>query len=136
MAQQEFKREEKLKRQKIIGRLFKDGQSMGMYPLRLIWAPVSEKQGEAPVQIAVSIPKKKFPRAVDRNRLRRQIREAYRLNKGWLYRRQSASNQQFALMVLYVAKEPAPYAVLEAALQRALRRWSKEVAPPSNNDKV
>lgn len=120
-----FQREERLKSQKIIGSLFKDGQSFGQYPLRLIWKPLEDTNGGALIQFTVSVAKKKFPHAVDRNRLRRQVREAYRLQKHVLIERLDPEKPGYAIMALYTAKEPLPYAEIFQSMERALRRLTK-----------
>lgn len=123
-----FKREERLKSRKVIGELFKGGKSFGQYPLRLIWVEQEEKVGDFPVQISVSVPKKKFPKAVQRNHLKRKIREAYRLNKPRLHRKLAGQEKQYAWMVLYVAKEKLPYAEIEKSMQRMMGRFAKMVS--------
>ena len=80
-----FKRAERLKSRKVIEQLFKQGQSFAQYPLRIVWVEMAEPRSEFPAQFALSVSRKKFKRAVDRNRIRRLVREAYRLNKHVLY---------------------------------------------------
>jgi ribonuclease P protein component len=75
-----FRKTEKLSNIRQIGRLYQEGHSFVSGPLRVnyLFCPDSEDQG---VQVLIAIPKKRFRRAVHRNRLRRLIREAYRLHK-------------------------------------------------------
>ena len=120
-----FRREEKLKSWSAIGRMFKEGQSFGQYPLRFVWLPMEAGSADFPVQFTVSVPKKKFKKAVDRNRLRRQIRETYRLHKQVLYRNLDPTQQVYALMVIYVAKDMLEYPEIENNMNRGLRRLSK-----------
>lgn len=120
-----FRREEKLKSWSAIGRMFKEGQSFGQYPLRFVWLPMEAGSAGFPVQFTVSVPKKKFKKAVDRNRLRRQIREAYRLHKDILYRNLDPNQKVYALMVIYVAKDMLEYYEIENNMNRGLRRLSK-----------
>jgi ribonuclease P protein component len=80
-----FKRGERLKSRKVIEQMFKRGQSFAQYPLRIVWVDMEERRSDFPAQFALSVSKKKFKRAVDRNRIRRLVREAYRLNKHVLY---------------------------------------------------
>jgi ribonuclease P protein component len=124
-----FKKAERLKSLKVIGGLFKDGQSFGVYPLRLFWSalpPLANGSG-APVQFTVSVAKKNFKSAVARNRIKRQVREAWRLNKHRLYRRLEGSQQQYACMVLYVAKENLPTAQIDKAMQTMLHLFYKKI---------
>ena len=75
-----FKKEERLCNIKLIEKLYHTGSSFLVYPFRIIWLS-SETNSEFPVQVLISVPKKKFKRAVDRNLLKRRIREIYRLHK-------------------------------------------------------
>lgn len=105
--------------------MFKEGQSFGQYPLRFVWLPMEADQAAFSAQFTVSVPKKKFKKAVDRNRLRRQIREAYRLNKHLLYHNLENSDKVYALMVIYVAKDGLEYNEIEVNMNRGLRRLGK-----------
>ena len=107
--------------------MFKKGKSFGQYPLRLIWVEQTEKTSEFPIQFAVSVPKKKFPKAVQRNHLKRKIREAYRLNKPRLFKKLEEHDKQYAWMVLYVGKEKLPYTEIEKSMQRMIGRFVKNV---------
>ena len=122
-----FKRAERLKSRKVIGQLFKTGKSFGQYPLRLIWVERASTQpdDEFPIQFAVSVPKKKFPKATQRNHIKRKIREAYRLQKPRLYQKLAGHESRYAWMVLYVAKEKMPYAEIEKSMQRVVGRFVK-----------
>lgn len=121
-----FKKEEKLKRRKVIQGLFKEGQSFGQYPLRLVWMEVTEREGTFPVQFTASVPKKRYKKAVDRNKLKRKIREAYRLHKHKLYRVFEGEDKQYAFMVIYVAKEQESFAKIEWAMKKMIRRFTRD----------
>ena len=81
-----FKKEERIVSNLLIETLFEKGnsQSLSAYPLRAVYLRTEHREGCAPVQLLISVPKKKFKHAVDRNRGKRQIREAYRKNKALL----------------------------------------------------
>ncbi len=140
-----FKRAERLKSRKTIERMFKEGKSFGMYPLRLVWLAVGEgsppqpplEGGRSlpPVQFTVSVPKRNFKSAVARNRIKRKVREAWRLNKHWLYERLQGVEGQLAFMVLYTAKEDMPYPEIEAAMRRMNQRFLKKNFPNPANPK-
>lgn len=78
-----FSKEERIVSKKQIDRLFAGhgSHSKAAFPLRAVYVVEECGSGRAPVQVLVSVPKRKFRHAVDRNRVKRQIREAYRLNK-------------------------------------------------------
>lgn len=113
-----FAREERLKSRKLIGKLFTEGQSFAVFPLRIIFLKSAEGAG---VQAAFSVSKRHFKHAVQRNRIKRQMREAYRLRKNQL----SDTTGQISLMVLYTAKEPLPYARIGEAMGRLLKKINR-----------
>lgn len=119
-----FTRNERLKRKKRIKELFDSGHSFGMYPLRAVWKAVEQNPSNCPAQMAVSVPKKRFPSAVARNRIRRQVREAYRLHKQLL----DPSNPPAALMILYTGQEALPWTDIEPAMIRLLKKLNKILA--------
>ncbi len=92
-----FKKAERLKSRKVIELLFKDGKSFGAYPLRLVFLKNEEPRSNAPVQFTVSVPKRSFKSAVARNRIKRKVREAWRLNKHWLYEKLEKTEGQISL---------------------------------------
>jgi len=122
-----FKKGERLKRRKLIGRMFnREGNSFAVYPLRIIWLE-AELDSDFPAQFTLSVPKRAFPKAAHRNVLRRRIREAYRLNKHQLYDTIEADEKQYAIMLIYTAREPLPYADVEKAVQKIIRKFIKKV---------
>lgn len=121
-----FRREERLKSRKTIDSLFRSGQSFGQFPLRVVWMEMETPLGTSPVQFALSVPKKKFKRASDRNRIRRIIREAYRLQKTKFYDHLPGQLEQLAMMVIYTGKEMPDYQTIETAMKQLLRRLAKK----------
>ena len=82
---------------------------MSKYPLRLVYVPVNLPE-EEPIKMGVSVSKKYFKKAVDRNYFKRVLRETYRLNKHLL---QPAGDQRYAFMFFYQTSERLPYAEIE-----------------------
>jgi ribonuclease P protein component len=114
-----FPKEERLCSKKLITELFAKGSSFNMYPLRFVL--IRHPQPEvSPPQVLISVSKKYFKKAVDRNRLKRQMREAYRLNRYILQ-----ANGQFAIQVLgiiYIGKEKSPFNLIRKKLNLGLER--------------
>ena len=83
MAAPTFRKQERIVSTRLMEMLFGKGgsRSLAVYPLRAVYLQTEHQQGCAPVQILISVPKKRFKHAVDRNRVKRQIREAYRHHK-------------------------------------------------------
>lgn len=112
---QTFKKTERLKSKRIIDDLFRSGHSIRAYPIRLLWME-TELPGDVPVQFSVSVPKRNFKNAVDRNLLKRRMREAIRLNKSKLCETAGMNGRQYALMVLYSAKEITAYDLIASKI--------------------
>lgn len=82
-----FRKRERLVSRLLIEQLFGTpaSRSLAQFPLRVVFHLRQRGEGDEPVQMLVSVPKKRFKHAVDRNRVKRQVREAYRRNKQQLY---------------------------------------------------
>ncbi len=74
-------------------------------------------------QLAISIPKRNFKTAVARNRIKRQVREAYRLGKADFYKKLQVGGQPIALMLILVAREMPEYCDIEAAIGKMIRKF-------------
>ena len=119
-----YPKKEKLKSQKQIERLFSEGQSIGVYPLRMVYLKCDFTQ-ETLIKTGVSVSKRNFKRAVDRNRIKRLLREAYRLNKPESFNNISSS---FTLMILYIGKEEIDFIVIEKKMKKLLETFSKKAS--------
>ena len=100
-----YPKQEKLKSKTTIDLLFSQGKSVSKFPLRLVYCPVDLPQGES-IKMGVSVSKKYFKKAVDRNYFKRVLRETYRLNKTVLLQN---TNQKFAFMFFYQTKDRLSY---------------------------
>lgn len=130
-----FKKEERLKSRKRIKQLFSGGNSYAVYPLRLVWLPIEEGAVDVPVQFALTVAKKRIRRASHRNRIRRRIREAWRLNKHDLYKKIEDSPSSFAFMVLFTGKEEdSTFQNIERAMQTILQRFPKKMRARHNQN--
>lgn len=110
-----FGREERLKSEKIIEQLFKEGKAVHSNCLTLVYLPI-QLSVKNPVQAMFSVSKRHFKQAVDRNRLKRQLREAYRLQKNTFYEKVSGAEKQLAICFVYKSKTKNPYAQIVAEM--------------------
>ena len=115
---------ERLKSKKTIDSLFSKGKSIFLYPFRIKYLPASEFNIHKN-QFMVTVPKRLFKRAVDRNLLKRRIREAYRLNKP-LYLSENESGDFLLIAYIYVAKEIHDFDLIQSKLIESLKRLKKD----------
>lgn len=119
-------KEERVTGEKRIEKLFTDGQSFIAYPLRVVFI-VYECEKRYPISILISIPKKRLRLAVERNRMKRLIREAYRLNKHLFDGECLQEGQALDMAFIYVKNEMAEYAAIEKGVKKALREVSLQL---------
>ena len=100
-----YPKSEKLKSQKTIDLLFSDGKSVSKYPLRLVYRKMETHQEET-LKFGVSVSKKYFKHAVDRNYYKRVLRETYRLNKHLFVEKLT---DKYAIMFFYQTKDRLNY---------------------------
>lgn len=116
-------KQERLKSRKLIDGVFAKGLSVSSYPLRLVWVEAA-LQTTYTAQLAISVPKRNFKHATNRNTLKRRIREAYRLNKAAIYNILQQQNKQYALVLIYTGREAADYALIEKKLLILLQKFA------------
>ena len=104
-----YSKKDKLKSKKSIEQLFAQGQSVSAFPLRLVYLPTTFDDGVI-AKTGVSVSKRSFKHAVDRNRIKRLMREVYRLNKAVYFNNMTT---QYAFMILYIGKEIPPITKLQ-----------------------
>lgn len=118
-----YPKSEKLKSKKTIGLLFSEGQSVSKYPLRLVYVE-NTLENEELIKFGVSVSKKYFKNAVDRNYLKRVLRECYRLNKNII---QESVDKPMALMFFYQSKEVLSYQEINEKTIRLFEKFSNKM---------
>ena len=121
-----LKKNERITSKLLLGQLFssKDAKAVTAYPIRAVALEVDRHAGCAPVQILFSVSKRHFKHAVDRNRVKRQLREAYRLNKGMLP--DVAEERQLLIAFIWIADDHFPSHKVSASLLKALDKICKK----------
>lgn len=124
---QTYPKEEKLKKKKHIDLLFSEGRTVSKYPLRLVFVPIDNT--DVPIEMGISVSKKYFKKAVDRNYFKRVLRECYRLNKELLL---PNLDQPYAMMFFYQTKERLSYQEIEAKTVDLFKKLSDLIAQKNN----
>ena len=106
---------------KAIASLFEGGQSLLVYPLKIVWK-ISENELSYPAQTAFSVSSKIFRKSIDRNLLKRRMREAYRKNKQILYEHLSANNNKLVFVIILRGTVVPDYLTIEKSIKDVIRR--------------
>lgn len=120
-------KEERLSWKRHIDYLFEQGKSFIAYPLRVVYVVMVAGELKAPASFLVSVSKKKFKRAVKRNRVKRQVREAYRTRKADLFTTLDQNGKSLLVAFLYLEKETLPSSSIDKAMVKALRTLGEKV---------
>ena len=129
MLHNTFMRTERLRGRKLFAELFAKGKTFAVNPFRVTWLVAGAGDGKAiPLQAAFVVPKRNFKKAAHRNRIRRRMKEAYRLNKNELREALAKEGKQLHFTCVYSAKEECPYAEIEHKIIVTLQRLAKETS--------
>ena len=121
-TRQTFKKSERLCSRTLMDHLFQgNSHSVSAYPLRAVFLPVDQMEQEG-VSVLISVPKKRFHDAVDRNRVKRQLREAYRKHKHALADQMAARKQGLLIAFIYVSAQIESTAYIEKRMTRLLEK--------------
>ena len=128
LASATFSKRERIVSRKLIEQLFSKGNShsTSAFPLRIVYMEKNCKEGEEPVQVMVSVSKRHFKRAVKRNRVKRQIREAYRQHKTILTDK-VAERKQLAIAFIWLADELCESTQVERSVKHLLGKVADRV---------
>lgn len=128
-----FKKSERLCSQLVIDKLFAGGNaSMAAFPLRIVYMKqsIGAEVGcvdVPPVSVLISVPKRRFRHAVDRNRMKRLIREAYRTNKHILWEMLKDKDYRIVLAFVCITDKMPSYAMVRKSVSKALTRISESL---------
>lgn len=131
MAEQEkhtLSKTERLNSLILIEKLFTGGsKSLPAFPLRIVYMPVEEENNLPQVSILISVPKKRFKRAVKRNRVKRQIREAYRKHKSILADSLTATGKKAIIAFIWLDNELHSSVEVEEKVKKLLQLTSERM---------
>jgi ribonuclease P protein component len=122
-----YPKKEKLKKKNSIELLFTSGKSVSKYPLRLVY--VANETEDNPLKIGVSVSKKYFKRAVDRNYYKRLLRESYRLNKSLLL---DNMDSKYSGMLFYQTKDLLDFETLNTKTQQLFEKFIQAINEEKN----
>jgi|TARA_B110000483_G_scaffold107392_1_gene131083 ribonuclease P protein component len=116
-------KQERLKSKKLIEKLYAEGDSVKTFPLRMMYVQTAHTS-EFPCQVGVSVAKRNYKLAVDRNRLKRLMRETYRLQKQIVY---NNLDKPYVFMISYIGKEEIKYEDLHLKMEKLLTLFIDKV---------
>jgi len=128
----ENKRKNHLKSKIVISQLFSKGKVITKGPLRLVYVEILPKNAND-LQFLISVPKKRFKLAVSRNRIRRVISEAFRLNASEFQNSLHQLEKQFAIALIYIGKKEVNFETIEKYVQQILSELSIKIQNNENN---
>lgn len=120
MSRYTFGKKEKLCSKLVIDKLFRSGKAFKEYPIRVMHMAL--ETSNVPAKLLISVPKKRFKRAVSRNHIKRLIRETYRLNKPDLMEKWQADGKYFALAFVYIGSDIPSFHDLEVVMKRIIEK--------------
>ncbi|URM37833.1 ribonuclease P protein component [Flavobacterium anhuiense] len=125
-----YPKNERLKSKTTIGLLFSEGKSVSKYPLRLVYRQ-AQANSEEQTKIGVSVSKKYFKKAVDRNYFKRVLRETYRLNKHSLL---DNLDQPYSIMLFYQTKDRLSYEEINTKMIQLFEKFVAQINKTQDSD--
>lgn len=113
---------ERMKSRKQIELLFKEGKTFSATPLRVYYSVQPLSADNSPLLFGVAVGTRNFKKAVDRNRIKRLIREAWRLQKNGLQQRLKLENKQLHVFFIFTGKEVPDYKLIAEKTGVALQK--------------
>jgi len=115
MGKYTFRKEERLRKEKLIQELFEKGISISLYPFKVLYQPNPTESDYH--QALFTAPSRQFKKAADRNKIKRRTREAYRIKKSSLL-----ESPKLLLGFIYIAKKIEEYPLIEKAVEKAIQK--------------
>ena len=126
-----YPKSERLKKNKIILDVVRKGKAIKAFPFYVRWKVYEQGFFDSPLKITFTVSKKKFKRAVDRNRIKRLMREAYRLNKEILLSSLDTKRKNIAVIVSYVDTQKTDFFSVNSAIVKIFKRMADEISGKS-----
>jgi len=125
MAGFTFRDTERLKKKKLIDQLFANGMSFYSHPFKVIWL-ISETEQPSRAQVLISVSRRVMKRAVDRNRVKRQVRELYRHEKEVIYDFLAEQHRYALIGIIFTGNELLPFPTAKEKINQVMVRLMKE----------
>ncbi|MBW7845322.1 MAG: ribonuclease P protein component [Bacteroidia bacterium] len=123
-----FHKSERLCNKNLINKVFSKGNCViYQFPLCINWVEVPLDSFEAQAQVVISVSKRSFPKAASRNRIKRQIREAYRLNKYLLLTSLKNENKKIVFSISYQSKANSKYEQIQNSLIKLFKKINGDI---------
>jgi ribonuclease P protein component len=124
-----FNKKERLSSKILIDEVFEKGKKFKSYPFiaTYLTQDSNDSDWESKVRVVITVPKRKVKFANKRNRVRRQIKEAYRLNKSDFYTQLEEKNTNLALFLIYIGKEKEEYSFIDKKIKLLLTDLVKQL---------
>ena len=119
-----YSTKEKLKSKKLIDDLFVEGKSVKAFPLRMVYLEAPLPYPDIAIQAGVSVAKRNHKLAVTRNRIKRLMREAYRLNKNQI----DTKGTTFAILIIYTSRDVLTFKEVNKAMYTLLKRFQEGIS--------
>lgn len=131
-----FPKSYSLKSKKQIDHLFKEGRSISVYPLRFVYLiedSADLHNSQVPIQLLISVSKKRFALAVHRNRLKRQCKEAFRTERLFFEEQLLAKGTRVCVAILYIANKKLTYNSILSAMQIGIEKMGRAMLETEKN---
>lgn len=124
IEKQTLSKNERLKSRKIIEQLFSEGLSIAVFPIRITYKTI--EKGDHILQAGFSASSRNFKKAVDRNRIKRLLRESFRRQRADLFNQLSSANLHLAIFIIFTGKEVPAYELVDEKMKKALKKLSEQ----------